>query len=51
MITYSDIVTPYKPEQDNPYNKTCVTTKDSYQPIRPTSMASILIQAVKGTCD
>ena len=40
------------------YNKTCVTSKDSDQPVHPPSMAWILVcpfldsaEAVEGTCD
>ena len=40
------------------YNKTCVTSKDSDQPVRPPSIAKVLVhlslaspEAVEGTCD
>ena len=43
---------------DKTYNKTCVTSKDSDQPVHPPSMARVLIypsldspKAVEGTCD
>ena len=43
---------------DKTYNKTCVTIKDSNQPIHPSSMARLLFytsldspEAVEGTCD
>ena len=46
-----------QPKQDKTYNKTCVTSKDSDQPVHPPSMARILIspsldsmEAVEGTC-
>ena len=63
---FSDIATPIftfslqiiVPTQDKTYNKTCVTSKDSYQPVHPPSMARVLVypsldspEAVKGTCD
>ena len=40
------------------YNKTCVTSKDSKQPVRPVSMPIIVVypsmdspETVEGTCD
>ena len=34
---------PYGPAHDKTYNKTCVTRKDSVQPVQPLNMARILI--------
>ena len=46
------------PAQDKTYNKTCMTSKDSDQPVHPPSMAKVLIylslaslEAVEGRCD
>ena len=43
---------------DKTYNKTCVTSKDSDQPVHPPSMARVLVypsldslEAVEVTCD
>ena len=51
-MKYSIII---RPAHDKTYNKTCVTRKDSDQPIRPPSMARVLVypslEAVEGTCD
>ena len=40
------------------YNKTCMTSKDSYQPVHPSSTARVLVylsldslDAIEGTCD
>ena len=48
----------YEPAQDKTYNKTCVTSKDSDQPVYPPCMASVLCHpsldrpgAVEGACD
>ena len=48
----------FRPADDKTYNKTCVTSKDSDQPVHPPSMARVLVypsfnspDAVKGTCD
>ena len=30
-----------EPVHDKTYNKTCVTSKDSYQPVHPPSMAMV----------
>ena len=35
----------YEPAHDKPYNKTCVTRKDSDQPVHPPSMAMVLTDA------
>ena len=47
-----------EPAHDKTCNKTCVTSKDSDQPVHPLSMARILVypsldnpEAVEGTCD
>ena len=49
---------PNEPEHGKTYNKTCVTSKDSNQPVHPPSMARVLVhhsldcpEAVEGTCD
>ena len=47
------------PAQDKTYNRTCMTSKDSDQPVHPHSMTKVLImypsvdslEAVEGTCD
>ena len=46
------------PAHDKTYNKTCVTSKDSDQPVHPPSMAKIFVypsldrlEAVEGTCN
>ena len=48
----------YEPVHDKTYNKTCVTSKDSNQPVHLPSMARILLyfsldslEVVEGTCD
>ena len=48
----------YEPAHDKTYDKTCVTRKDSDQPVHPLSMAVVLIHpsldnpdAVEGSCD
>ena len=47
-----------EPAHDKTYNKTCVTNKDSAQPVYPPSMTSVLVypsldssKALQGTCD
>ena len=47
-----------EPAQDKTYIKNCVTSKDSDQPVRPSSMARVLVylsfdslEAVEGICD
>ena len=47
-----------EPALDKNYSKTCVTSKDSYQPVHTRSMARVLVYrsldspgAVEGTCD
>ena len=46
-----------EPEHDKTYNNTCVTNKDSDQPVNPSSMARLLVypsfdslEAEEGTC-
>ena len=46
------------PAQDQTYNKTCVTSIDSDQPVHPPCIARVLVypsldspEAVDGTCD
>ena len=48
----------FEPAHDKTYNKACVTSKDSDQPVDPPSMARVLLypsldspQAVEGICD
>ena len=48
----------YEPAHDKTFKKTCVTNKDSDQPVNPPSMAKVLLypsldspEAVEGTCD
>ena len=48
----------YEQKHDKTYNKTCVTSKDSYQPVYPPSTARVLVypssdsqDAVKDICD
>ena len=48
----------FEPVHDNTYNKTCVTSEDSEQPVHPPSMAWVLgypsldsLKTVEGTCD
>ena len=52
------LVKPYEPALDKNYNKTCVTSKDSDQPVDPPSEARVFVhpsldgpEAVEGTCD
>ena len=47
-----------EPAHDKTYNKTCVISKDSIQPVHPPSMARIIFhpsldtpEPVEGTCD
>ena len=47
-----------EPAHDKTYNKTCVTSKDSDQPVHTPSMARVLVypslkslEPVEGTCD
>ena len=47
-----------EPSHDKTYNKTCVTSKDSHQPVHTLSMAKVLnypfldsLEAVEGTLD
>ena len=47
-----------EPVHDKTYNKTCVTSKDSAQPVHPSNMPRFLVQpsldnpeAVEGTCN
>ena len=47
-----------EPAHDKTYNKTCVTSKDSDQPVHPPSMARVPVyptleslELVEGTCD
>ena len=47
-----------EPAQHQTYNKTCMTSKDSDQPVAPPSVARVLVhptidspEAVEGTCD
>ena len=47
-----------EPAHDKTYSKTCVTGKDSDQPVNPPSIARVLVhpslespEAVEGTCD
>ena len=47
-----------EPAHDKAYNRTCVISKDSDQPVHPTSMARVLVcpslvipEDVEGTCD
>ena len=48
--TFSDIAARlfiwYEPAHDKTYNKTCVTSKNSDQPVRPPSMPRVLIYPV-----
>ena len=37
----------YEPAHDKTYNKTCVTSKDSDQPVHPSSMARVLVHPCK----
>ena len=46
-----------EPTHDKTYNKTCVTNKDSDQPVHPSSLAMVLVypsldslEAVEGIC-
>ena len=48
----------YEPEHDKPYNKICVTSKDSDELVHPHSMTRVLVhptldspEAVEGTCN
>ena len=48
----------YEPAHDKTYNKTCVTSKGSDQPVHPPRMARVLVhpslnspEAVEGACD
>ena len=48
----------YETAHDKTNNRTCMTIKDSDQPVHPTSMARVLFypsldspEAVEGTCD
>ena len=48
----------YEPAHDKNYSKTCVTSKDSDQPVHPPSMARVLVYpslgslgALEGTCN
>ena len=48
----------YEPVHDKTYNKTCVASKDSDQPVRPLSKARFLVhfsldslESVEGTCN
>ena len=48
----------HEPAHDETYSKTCLTSKDSDQPVHPPSMARVLVypyldslEAVEGTCD
>ena len=48
----------YEPANDKTYNKTCMTSKDSDQPVHPPSMAKIFVypsldslEAAEGTCN
>ena len=47
----------FGPVHDKTYNKTYVTSKDSYQPVHPSNMPKVLVypsldspEAVEGTC-
>ena len=47
-----------EPVHNKTYNKTCVTRKDSYQPVHPSSLTRVLIypsleslETLQGTCD
>ena len=49
---------PFEPAHDKTYNKTCVASKDSDQPLYPPIMLRVLVlssldrpEAVEGTCD
>ena len=53
-----DIINRNEPANDKTYNKTCVTSKDSDQPVHSPSMARVLfypsldsLNAEEGTCD
>ena len=48
----------FEPPHDKTYNKTCVISKDSYQPVHPPSMTRVLVyssldslEALEGICD
>ena len=48
----------FQPAHHKTYSKTCVTSKDSDQPVHPSSLATVLVyfslnslEAVEGTCD
>ena len=55
---FSHVVAHIEPAHDKTYNKTCVTSKDSNQPVRPPDVARFLLysslnslEAVEGTCE
>ena len=48
----------FEPEHEETYNKTCLTNKDSDQPVHPVIMARVLVypslgslETEEGTCD